>query len=388
MKRYLPAIIGVLVLGAVGLWLSQYLVYEEQQIDLGPSPAVRSNHYLAMEHFLQEQGIAVSSTLSLDALPALDNAYHTVIILGQAQPPVAQQSKQLLDWVAQGGHLVVSAEHEEINAQEPSSLLHSLGIKKQATAQLAPAHSEQVTQADSATLAAKNLTRLYLENEQSPAYLALDSRYHIHDSANRAHAWANSQETTQLLQLSHGLGLVTVLSELTLWNNKNIGAYDHAWLLWYLSQDTEVTLFNTPAQQSLLKRIWLYYSIACVLLLALLLLGAWSAAPRFAAIRQPIQSTRRRLTEHLLASALFNVRYKQQRQMLLTLQKDIKQRAQQRYPGFVKLAMTQQWAILQQLSRQPMNSISHSMRPPPTHPLSAHAFTQHVARLQHLRNAL
>ena len=179
-----------------------------------------------------------------------------------------------------------------------------------------------------------------------------------------------------------------MLSELTLWNNKNIGAYDHAWLLWYLSQDTEVTLFNTPAQQSLLKRIWLYYSIACVLLLALLLLGAWSAAPRFAAIRQPLQSTRRRLTEHLLASALFNVRYKQQRQMLLTLQKDIKQRAQQRYPGFVKLAMTQQWAILQQLSRQPMNSISHSMRPPPTHPLSAHAFTQHVARLQHLRNAL
>lgn len=392
MKRSYIVIFAVaLLLLALGIWLSQKVTLTEERLALGPSPEARSNTYLAMEYFLREQDITVRSSADLTRLPALEAEPHTLIILSQDAQFIEQQQSTLLNWVAQGGHLVLSAQHEAIN-NNSSSLLSELGIKKLLTADLeSPSHSKN-TQTTNATCARPDqpsqLTRLYLENEQSPAYLALDTLYHLHDSDNRAHAWANSQGATHLLQLSHGQGLITVLSDLNLWRHTNIHRYDHAWLLWYLSQDTQVTLFNLPAQQGLLSLLWHYYTIACVLLLALLLLGAWYAAPRFAPLSTATYNSRRRLVEHLQAGALFNLRYNGQRSLLITLQKDIKQRAQWRFPGFSRLAVAEQWQVLQQLSRQPISSISHSMRPPPSKKLSAQAFTQHVARLQQLRNAL
>lgn len=382
----------LLILVALGLVLSKALTISEERIALGASPEARSNAYLAMEYFLREQEVAVDTANALSRLPPLEHEPHTLIILSQDAQLIDQQQVELLNWVAQGGHLVLSAQHEAVNNQS-SSLLNNLGIKKQLSAELAPvtAPNDSSQTAQPSTQKAANataLTRLYLENEQSPAYFALDTQYHLQDTENRAHAWANSQAATHLLQLSHGQGLITVLSDLKLWQQRQIGQYDHAWLLWYLSQESQVTLFNPPPQQGLLSLLWRYYAMACVLLVLLLLLGAWYAAPRFAPISLIADNSRRRLTEHLQAGALFNLRHQGQRSLLIALQKDIKQRAQRRFPAFSGLPVAEQWQVLQQLSRQPVSSISQSMRPPPSKKLSAQAFTQHVARLQQLRNAL
>lgn len=388
MRRYGLVILAGLLLLGLGVWLNQKITYYDERIKLGASPEARSNTYLAMEYFLGEQGIRVTWRPSLTRLPAATAGQDTLILLSSDAQLIDQQQTMLLHWVAQGGHLVVSAQHEPLNNTE-NSLLSSLGIKKQSTSDLDyPEPTAQKAPQDTIKKTQTDLTLLYLENEQSPAYLALDTQVHLQDSDNRAHAWANSHAATHLLQLSHGQGLITVLNDFKLWQHTQIGKYDHAWLLWYLSQDTQVTLFKPPAQQGLLKLLWQYYAIACVVLLILLLLGAWSAAPRFAPIRSAVQHSRRQLAEHLQASALFNLRYNGQRSLLLALQKDIKQRAQRRFPGFARLAVAEQWRILQQLSRQPIALISQSMRPPATKKLSAQAFTQHVARLQQLRNAL
>lgn len=388
MRRYALLIIAGLLLLGLGVWLSQKITRYEERIELGASPEARSNTYLAMDYFLAEQGITVAWRPSLARLPAPNVGQDTLILLSNDAQLIDQQRTMLLHWVAQGGHLIVSAQHEPLNNTE-QSFLASLGIKKQNTADLDPPEpSTENIQQNKTTKPKVDLTRLYLENEQSPAYLAFDTQTHLQDNDNRAHAWANSHGATHLLQLSHGQGLITVLNDFKLWQHNQIGKYDHAWLLWYLSQDTQVSLFKPPAQHGLLRLLWQYYAITCVVLLVLLLLGAWSAAPRFAPIRSTVQHSRRQLAEHLQAGALFNLRYNGQRSLLLALQKDIKQRAQRRFPGFAQLAVAEQWRILQQLSRQPIALISHSMRPPATKKLSALAFTQHVARLQHLRNAL
>jgi hypothetical protein len=388
MRRYGLVIIAGLLLLGLGIWLSQKVTHYEERVELGASPAARSNTYLAMAYFLDEQGIPVTWRPSLTRLPAPTAGQDTLILLSSDAQLIDQQHVELLHWVAQGGHLIVSAQHEPLNNTE-NSFMSSLGIKKQSTADLDLSESNAQNSPQSTTKKpTADLTRLYLENEQSPAYLALDTRTHLQDSDNRAHAWANSHAATHLLQLSHGQGLITVLNDFKLWQRTQIGTYDHAWLLWYLSQDTHVTLFKPPPQQGLFKLLWQYYAIACVVLLTLLLLSAWSAAPRFAPIRTGVQYPRRQLVEHLQASALFNLRYNGQRSLLLALQNDIKQRAHVRCPGFTQLAVTEQWRILQQLSRQPIALISQSMRPPATKKLSAQALTQHVARLQLLRNAL
>lgn len=393
MKRLYLTLITLLPLLALGIWLSQHTTLENQRIELGASPAARINHYLAMEYFLREQNIATEVLPSLTRLTMPTSEQQTLIILSHDVQLINKQHAQLLDWVAHGGHLVLSAQHEALDNTHQSLLSH-LGIKKYRVAELDDLERRQEGQVSTAPDTAETrfesaqLTRLYLENEQSPAYLAFNTQYHLEDTDNRAYAWANSPVATHLLQLSYGQGLVTVLNDFNLWQNSHIDQYDHAWLLWYLSQDSQVRLFNPPSQQGFFKLLWHYYAVACMLLLALLLLGAWHAAPRFAAMQSATCTPRRQLSEHIQAGVLFNLRYKGQRSLLLSLQKDIKQRAQQRFPGFSSLAVAEQWQVLRQLSRQPVSLISHSMRPPATKKLSALSFTQHVANLQQLRNAL
>ncbi len=350
LQRYLLVIITAVVLIALGVWLSQKITFYEERIDLGPSPEARSNPYLAMQYFLREQGINVSSADSLVTVMSEPAEQRTLIILSNDASLIDSQQTALLNWVAQGGHLVISAQHEKIE-QDAESLLMTLGIQKYLSSDLdEQAVDDELIEEDDDSLAMleqedssdtactfeplSSLTRLYLENEQSPAYLELDNRYHLSDSDNRAHAWANSEAATHLLQLTHGQGLVTVLTDFRLWQQKNIDAYDNAWLLWYLSQDSEVALFNPPKQQGLFGLLWQYFAIACVLLIALLLLGAWASALRFGPQLTPHNHSRRQLTEHLHAAALFNLRYNGQRSLLIGLQKDIQQRAQQRYANF------------------------------------------------------
>lgn len=391
MKRFSWLILCAAVLLPLGFWLSQHVTVVKERVDIGASPEVRSNPYLAMEYFLKEQKVTVQRLANLQSIQPMADNVHTLILLQDANHLNAQQHTALLAWVAKGGHLIVSAQHNTVNQQQDSLLSH-FGIQKQLSTELENTQA-QVSKADDHNVSTKNkpspaLTRLYLENELSPAYLSFDTRYHLFDTDNRAHAWANSHIATHLLQLSHGHGLVTVLSDFKLWRNQHISHYDHAWLLWYLTQDSQVLLYNPPAQQGLLALIWQHFALACVLLISLLLLAAWSAAPRFAPIQATEQRSRRRLNEHLQASALFNLRYNGQRSLLTALQQDIQQRAQQRYPGFMQLGVTKQWQILQQLSRQPISTISQCMRPAAHHKLSMQAFTLQVQRLQELRNAL
>lgn len=401
LQRYLLVIIAGLLLIALVLWLSQKVTFYEERIELGASPEARSDPYLAIQYFLREQAISVTSVDSLVSVMQAPAEQQTLFLLSNNAALIDNQQSALLAWVARGGHLVISAQHEKVEFEGPS-LLATLGIQKQLSTALATDTSDDQTALEQPTTnrehSAKTpepasalpstLTRLYLENEQSPAFLALDSRYHLYDGDNRAHAWANSQTATHLLQLIHGQGLVTVLSDFNLWRQSQIKDYDHAWLLWYLSQDSEVALFNPPQQQGLFSLLWQYFPIACGLLLILLALSIWANALRFGALITPQANMRRKLTEHLQAAALFNLRYNGQRSLLLALQKDIQQRAQQRYPNFSRLAVSEQWQVLQQLSRQPISLISHSMRPPLAKKLSTQAFTQHVMRLQQLRNAL
>lgn len=121
------------------------------------------------------------------------------------------------------------------------------------------------------------LTRLYLENERSPAYIGFDPDYHLYDPQNHAYAWANSGDATHLLQMQHGKGLVTVLTDAWIWQNRNIEQYDNAWLLWYLTQDNQVTLLYRAERDSLATLLARHFPEALAAALLLLLAGLWRA---------------------------------------------------------------------------------------------------------------
>jgi hypothetical protein len=343
----------------------------------------------------------------LEVLDELPSAGQTLLVLGDRNNISARQSQRLLDWTAKGGHLLVVAERlwDEEDEESGDLLVDQLGIQQYLaedleeegegkseeaevetnTASEQPADTEQ-------TAAEPNrypeLTQLYLENEDAPAYIDFDTDYHLYDSEDRAHVWANSGAATHLLQLYHGQGLISVLTDSWIWQNEQIGEYDHAWLLWYLSQDSAVTLVYRAERDDLLSLLLRNFPEALAALALLIVLTLWHAGVRQGPLQIPVSLSRRKLQEHVRGSADFLLRRSGQQSLLQGLQQDIQRRARRRHPGFERLGIAEQWHLLARMSRLPSAVISQAMRPLSEKSLPAAEFTRQVARLQTLRNAL
>ncbi|MFP6801424.1 MAG: DUF4350 domain-containing protein [Pseudomonas sp.] len=417
MNRRIQFFLGaglLLVLGLLGIYLLGKLTPYQETLEHGPAPEARANPYLAAEHFLRKQGLQVQRADGLEVMKDLPSAGQTLLLLGDRNRMTPKQAERLLAWTAKGGHLLFVAERlwDEEEGKSGDLLLDSLGIQQyeseeldedasEATDEEASAESEhdaeqqvESIQDEEAPTAADEdnaypeLTQLYLENEEAPAYFNFDTDFHLYDSENRAHAWANSDAATHLLQLYHGDGLISVVSDSWIWQNQSISDYDNAWLLWYMTQDSQVTLLYRADRDDLFSQLLEHFPQALVALALLLAFGLWHLGMRQGPLLLPASRNRRQLQEHLRGSADFLLRHNGQHSLLQGLQQDIQRRARHRHPGFERLAVAEQWQILSRLTRQPSSVISQAMRPLPKQRLAAADFTRQVANLQTLRNAL
>lgn len=385
-QRLWLGLAGLALLAALGVFLAQTLHPGWRDVDLGPAPQARSDAWLAAERFLAGRGLTVSRTDTLARfLDDTPGPGHSLLLLGSRRLLDAEQSQRLLDWASAGGQLVVIAQGNWSEAQQRSDdlLLDLLQIRRLPGGSLAdddarPAGDDPWPQ----------LTKLYLENEDAPAYLAFDEHYHLEDAGDRAAAWANSARATHLLQLPYGDGLVTVLSDGNLWRNAHIGEHDHAWLLWYLTQDSEVTLLLRPEGEPLARLLLRHFPEALLALGLLLALLLWRAGLRHGPRQADAPPARRQLGEHLRACAEFLCRQQGHAALLVRLQAEVRQRARQRHPGFERLPVAEQWQLLGRLARLPPAQIGQAMRPPGQQRLAAAQFTRQVVQLQRLRNAL
>ena len=397
MSRRRQWLIGsALMLGLIllGLYLLSRAQPYTETLEHGPAPEAQANPYLAAEHFLRQQGLQVQRSADLQLLPTLPSAGQTLLLLADRQRMSPRQVERLLAWTAKGGHLVFVAERlwDEDEGRSGDLLLDSLGLQQYQSDDLDQPDDEAEEPAPDAGEAAASaypeLTQLYLENEDAPAYFSFDTGFHLYDADNRAHAWANSAAATHLVQLYHGDGLVSVLSDAWIWQNETIADFDNAWLLWYLSQDSAVTLLYHAERDDLFSLLLHYFPQALLALALLLGLGLWHVGMRQGPLQAPASPSRRQLQEHLRGSADFLLRRSGQHSLLQGLQQDIQRRARRRHPGFERLGVTEQWQVLGRLTRLPSRAISQAMRPLPTQRLSAVDFTRQVAHLQTLRNAL
>ncbi|WP_263145217.1 DUF4350 domain-containing protein [Pseudomonas sp. RIT-PI-AD] len=413
----------VLLLGLLAAYVLGQLQPYQKVLEHGPAPEVAANPYLAAEHFLRQRNLKVRHADGLDVLDGLPSPGQTLLLLGDRSRMTPRQADRLLDWAAKGGHLLFVAErlYDEKRHASGDLLADRLGIQQylsedldedqastnasddpaddepaeqdaqQADAPDADAEAPTAETADESNEPADDfpeLTQLYLENEEHPAYFSFDTDFHLYDSENRAHAWANSATATHMLQLYQGDGLVTVVSDPWLWQNDGIADYDNAWLLWYLTQDTDVTLLYRADRDDLASLLARYFPQGLVALALLLAAALWHVGVRQGPLQRPPAPARRQLEEHLRASADFLLRRSGQHSLLSGLQRDIQRRARRRHPGFERLPVAEQWQVLGRMTRLPTKAISQAMRPLPRQPLSAAEFTRQVAHLQSLRNAL
>jgi len=391
-KKILLALLAALLLciAFFAFWTGSQFTRHKKEITY-PSQQALFNPYLAIEHFLKKQGMSIRRSTRLKSALRTPPAGKTLLLLAEGRSSMTrQQTEQLLQWTGFGGHLVVVAERiwDEKKGQSGDLLLDSLGIEQYRSKDLA-----EEKPANKKAERYPKLTKLYLENETSPAYISFDTRYHLFDAQDRTHAWANSGGgITHMLQLHYGDGLITVLTDPWIWNNDNIGQYDNAWLLWYLTQDhKEVTLLDQlkakQNQPSLIDALLQYFPEALAALALLLALILWHQAQRQGPLLPAASRARRQLEEHLRASADFLHRQQGHAHMIQMLQQDIEKRAAERQPGFAALTNLARQKVLAQLAGTSLDEVRAAMQPPAERP-SAADFSHQVKDLQTLRNAL
>lgn len=371
------------LLGAGGLYVWHKAIPYDEVVDRGPSPEALGNPYLAAEHFLRQQGLAVERASGLERLSDLPPRGRSLLLLGERDNMTPRQVDQLLDWAKSGGHLLVVAEAlwDEETAKSGDLLLDSLHIQQtlsDESEQPAPARKQKKP----------DLTKLYVDNETAPAYFSFDTDFNLTDPKHLAQFSANSARSSHLMQLNLGQGRVTVVTDSDLWKTPGIGQHDNAWLLWYLNQGTDVSLLFNSDVDDLFTLLMRYFPQALVALAALIALALWQAGMRQGPIQAPAPRARRQLQEHLQASADFLLRRSGQGTLLYALQRDILRAARRRHPGFEHLNTADQWQVLEHLTRQPSHVISQALGPLAAKRLSSADFSRQVACLQTLRNAL
>ena len=373
----------VCLLGACGFYAWSKAIPYEVVVDRGPAPQALANPYLAAEHFLRQQGVAVEHANSQERLATLPAKGNSLLLLGERSNMTPRQVEQLLGWAKAGGHLLLVAEAlwDEEAGKSGDLLLDRLSIHQ--TWADEPEAPENTLEKK-----APDLTKLYVDNETAPAFFSFDTDFNLTDPRHLAQFSANSARSSHLMQLDLGEGRVTVVTDSDLWKTPDIGKHDNAWLLWYLSQGTAVTLLFNNDVDDLFSLLLRYFPQALVALVALIALTLWHAGMRQGPIQAPAPKARRQLQEHLKASADFLLRRSGQRTLLLALQRDILRAARHRHPGFEQLDNAEQWRVIEHLTHQPSHVISQALGPLAAKRLSSADFSRLVASLQTLRNAL
>ncbi|WP_431481372.1 DUF4350 domain-containing protein [Pseudomonas thivervalensis] len=387
MSRHAGWLIGAVLAALVcafGFYLSNKAVPYEEVVEHGPSPQAQANPYLAAELFLRQRGINVEHANSLEVLPTLEPRQHSLLLLGERTHMTPREVEQLMNWTRAGGRLLFVAEAlwDDSTGSSGDLLLDRVRLRQSLSKDLKEPAPELIKDRY------PELTKLYLEDEEAPAYVGFDTDFHLEDPHDLAQAWANSASSTHMMQLTLGLGSITVITDAELWKNDAIDQFDNAWLLWYLSADTDVTLLFNTDHDDLLTLLLRYFPQALVALLALFALWFWRSAVRHGPLQAPASQARRQLEEHVQASAGFHLRHNGQQHLLHALQQDLLRRARHLHPGFEQLAVAEQWQVLARLTRQPTRAISQALSPRPKQRMSSAEFCRQVAHLQTLRNAL
>ncbi len=328
---------------AATLWFSVMQPYY-QEIDTGPSPLARKNPYLAAQQYLNSSGAEVFTTQKLDRDIDISK-YHTLFISHAGQVVSKKQAQQLLSWMSNGGHIIVSAQKN--GDEDPLLSLFSITREDtkpkeieetEKTEENIQRFGEQLTASDEKK-ESEMLTELHFKNVEGSIQVALSSSHGLHhpyindyeesidntESADYTPSyWAHDDNGIQFIQFNHGDGLLSVLSSNRLWNNHSIANHDHAYLLSVLvGKNSKVVILYGSQIPNLFTLLWQNAPELSTTFFLIIIFSLWHFGQRFGPMLELTSTARRSFSEHLLASGEYLWRMKKSATTLETLRKDL-----------------------------------------------------------------
>jgi hypothetical protein len=273
----------------------------------------KRNPYLALERFAKRMGRPLAKLDQAQDLERLAPGGLMLLANADRDQLTPERVKAVLDWVAQGGYLIVAGDMEG----ESSPLLEKLGIRwqEQEATPTDDAVDAETAEQDSPSQKEADTFQARLPGKKRALTVALPPRWKSQrflEASTPEPAWhagaAPHGPGAALLHYSHGRGQVTVLSSFEFLENGDIGEYDHAELIWRLMRryapqgPARLAASLTPSEmpglwQWLAESAWMALASGAALILAWL----WARMPRFGGTLPDVEPARRGLAEHLTA---------------------------------------------------------------------------------------
>ncbi len=356
-------LIGLALLVFLGWGLYSSIEFYDETEQTAGSIRAQRNPYLAAQLFMQKSGIDAVEADSLIGLNTLEGVT-TVLITDANQVVSPRQLEQVLNWLENGGTLIVTANSF---ANSDDLLLEKFNVEVQwperdddsddVTDDDDPSISESLREINKQIEEGKiqeigqtkvdeiSLTRIDFDNDIGILEIEFDSyriltHPHIEgeevdDSSPQPFSWSSSDYGIHMMQFDVGEGLLTIISDPTIWTSSRIGDYDHAYLLWVLSSENGDFAILHPA---LRDSLWVLMSRnAPELLIALALtiaLWLWHLGHRFGRIVPRDTDGGRALSEHFSATANYLWHRKASDKLIEPVRQQILRRASFLLPEF------------------------------------------------------
>lgn len=397
MKAKVGVVFLIILAGLAGYFFYISVESYEETIDQGWSNKAKRNPYLALHQYLELHGSSVTSSSRLKQLDSIPSG-GVVFIADTRQLKKQARIDNLIQWMENGGTLVVGAHVEskdnksilldrysvtkefidcecDKDAKPPgdevpkkmSDILREANeeLKKQAKKNQSnkdgvaggkdgEGEADDVKKADkkdplTIDIPEEELTKLHFDKIDQPVSIhfsrssALQHPTLVQQQTENYEGpkpvyWEGNQSGSQILQFYVGDGLLTVLSDSSIWESDNIGKVDHAYLsnIMFGNNSNVVLLYGMqlPSLWELLKHFAPEFLIACTALFFVWLLYK---VKRFGPIRELDVTTRRSLDEHIAAMNGYLWRSNKHQKILDNMHKIIFQRANNANPGFSAL---------------------------------------------------
>ena len=345
--------------------------YEESEHSSWSSEALR-NPYLAAQHFMQQSDIAVTDVDSLLKLDQLDKL-GTLFFSDANQVQTPRQLKQVMDWLQAGGNVIYAAnavEHEDDLLLQEFSVDVDWRERESDNDGDTPPLSETLREynrqiqdgksreeiASSFGKPEKPMTKVRFGDDIGEIEVAFDTaRVLLHaefddseaESQHQPFSWSNSEHGVHMMQFEVGDGLLTIISDPSIWTSYQIDQQEHAYLLWLLSSDEgSFAILRTVLRESiwsLMRKNASELLIAAGLLLAILM---WRLGCRFGRLLPRDLSRRRALGEHFSSLSHYLWKRRRSEYLLASLRQAVLRRASFTLGGFTGADRARQFELI------------------------------------------
>ncbi|MFK7887501.1 MAG: DUF4350 domain-containing protein [Gammaproteobacteria bacterium] len=335
------ALLSVLGAALLALFITNY-EKEEYEVFLPPSGEAATNPLLAAQRLLDGLGYAVSSREEFAPSLELPPAGGTSLALFSYDYMDSDELELLLQWVTDGGHLIVGIEPRYGRSYDP--VFTPVGIE--AYVRVDPDEPQYDDEGNEIEVVAEDNVDIAWDAGATPDREAWGSV--LHDNlisirlGDTQPLWSvHDQFGVFATQIAYNAGKITALADITSFTNRNIGQMDHAFLLTQIIGPTADAgpvwlLHGTefPSLWTLLKD-----NLAEVLIGAglLLLMCLWWAAQRFGPMLDAPARARKAFIEHIEANGRFLWRHDGDHELLASTRQAFLRDAQRRHAPLRRL---------------------------------------------------